>query len=228
MKKNKILSKKRKNMIKTKSSVYNTNKYFIQNQLNHLIKNNTTLFLRLPKNKTNLLTYFYLLYKNQLNLKTAYSLNTFLLKFNQSKKNNLKLHNINKQIYTYFINQLLKKGNKKKAIKIFYFMLEYIKLDQKTDPLNIFIKGIKNITPTYLPKKDNNLSTLPKAKKAIQWIFNETKKVQQKKSNIKQNHFYIKLAHEIIKAYYKKGNPYNKKIENDLQILTNTQKKENK
>ncbi len=46
-----------------------------------------------------------------------------------------------------FINQLMKKGKKSKAEKIFYGALELIRERTKEDPLKVFQRAIENVRP---------------------------------------------------------------------------------
>lgn len=116
----------------------------------------------------------------------------------------------------------MRKGKKNKALKNFTLLLEYIKNEKKTNPYLIFFEAIENITPSFLPKKKRKISNFSKAKKSIRWVFEEIKTNSKNKSVKKSKKFFIQIAKEILKAFERKGTPFQKKNEMDLLIFSKT------
>uniref|UniRef100_UPI0030025A7D ribosomal protein S7 n=1 Tax=Prototheca vistulensis TaxID=2689584 RepID=UPI0030025A7D len=229
---NKILLKKKRNIQlnipkKINYSIYKTNAIIIYKELNSLYKNNQKTYknyLKIKKNNLKFKNFFLSTYiktiKNSISDKINKQNEILLLKYkykNYYKTKKLKLY---KKIKNYFINQIMKKGKKIQALKIFNLMLESIKIEKVKNPYTILIKAIINIIPkTYSKKRKSKSKFFNQIKKSIQWIFKETKKIK------KSNPFYIKLSNEILKAYKKKGTPYNKKIENQSKFLKRRKKR---
>lgn len=209
-----------------KHSIYRTNKKTIYKELNNLYKSNKKTYknyLKIKKKDLNFKPFFLSAYikttKSQITQNFNKKNDILLLKYKYKNYSKIKKLKIYKKTKKYFINQIMKKGQKTKALKIFNLMLEYIKIEKVKNPYTIFIKAITNIIPkTYSRKKKKN-KFFNQIKKSIQWIIKETKKIKS------SNPFYIKLSNEIFKALKKKGTPYNKKIENQSKFLKKRKKK---
>uniref|UniRef100_UPI0030034BC9 ribosomal protein S7 n=1 Tax=Prototheca cerasi TaxID=2509258 RepID=UPI0030034BC9 len=229
---NKILLKKKRNIQltlpkKLNNSIYKTNTITIYKELNSLYKNNKQTYknyLKVKKNKLNFKNFFFSTYIKTIKSPISKNLNKnneiLLLKYKYKNYYKTKKLKIYKKIKKYFINQIMKKGKKTQALKIFNLMLEFIKIEKVKNPYTILIKAITNIIPkTYSKKQTVKNKFFSQIKKSIQWIFKETKKIKN------SDPFYIKLSNEIFKAYKKKGTPYNKKIENQSKLLKRRKKR---
>lgn len=226
-----LLKKKRKKQLKlvnfSNTSIYKTNKITIYKELNSLYQNNQKTYKNYLKNKKNKLNFknFFLLtyiktFKNPIYKNLNKNNELLLLKYKHKKYFKTKKLKIYKKVKNYFINQIMKKGQKIKALKIFNLTLEFIKIEKIKNPYIILIQAITNIIPkTYSKKRRKKNKLFNQIKKSIQWIFKEIKKMKN------TDPFYIKLANEILKAYKKKGTPYNKKIENNSKFLKRRKKR---
>jgi small subunit ribosomal protein S7 len=122
----------------------------------------------------------------------------------------------NSFLVTLLINKVLKKGKKEKAKKIVYNAFDYLANKNKLDPLLIFEKAIRNVSPKiklkkkiisgisfkvpYILKKYHSINL------AINWIvFNAQKRIEKK--------MYLRLANELFDSYNNFGNSIKKKEE---------------
>ncbi|MDH3004421.1 MAG: 30S ribosomal protein S7 [Candidatus Shikimatogenerans sp. JK-2022] len=149
-------------------------------------------------------------------------------KIKNKKKKLLPDLKYNSKLITYFINNIMKKGKKNIAYKIYYKVLNYINNKFKYKNLNflkIFKYAIKNASPEVEIKRRKiggstynipiRISNKRKIFLSIKWLILNSKKRSEKK-------MYIKLANEIISTYKGYGNTIKKK--NELQKLADSNK----
>lgn len=124
-----------------------------------------------------------------------------------------------KEIENKIIGHFLKKGNRGKALKIWYYALLYIKNNIKFKVSSIVLTAINNLKPFVILKKRKRGGTIyqipylvqNKQKDnstliAIRWLVNFV----YLRSEINLS---IKLAKELIAAFNKEGATYKNKIE---------------
>jgi small subunit ribosomal protein S7 len=122
----------------------------------------------------------------------------------------------NSFLVTLLINKILKKGKKEKAKKIVYNAFDYIIAKNKIDPLLVFEKAIRNVSPKIKLKKKiiNGISfKVPYILKkyhsinlAINWIvFNSQKRIEKT--------MFLRLANELLDSSNNFGNSIKKKEE---------------
>lgn len=122
----------------------------------------------------------------------------------------------NNLLVNILINKILKDGKKNLAKRIIYKAFDIIELKLKKNPILIFEKAVRNISPRVqltnrliegvnqkIPKILNIYSS---TKLAIRWISEFAKKRSEKG-------IYIKLANEILDAYQGFGNSIKRRDE---------------
>ena len=121
----------------------------------------------------------------------------------------------NSVIVAKFINQIMKAGKKSKANKIVYGAFDIIKEKTKQEPLDVFEKAIREITPAVevRPRRIGGatyqvpieVNTKRGLSLAIRWILAATRAKKGKA-------MHEKLAEEILAASKQEGEAMKKKI----------------
>lgn len=121
----------------------------------------------------------------------------------------------NSVVVAKFINQIMKRGKKSKANKIVYGAFDIIKEKTKQDPLDVFEKAIKEITPSVevRPRRIGGatyqvpieVNTKRGLSLAIRWILAATRAK-------KGRPMHEKLADELLAASKQEGEAMKKKI----------------
>jgi small subunit ribosomal protein S7 len=123
-----------------------------------------------------------------------------------------------------FINNLMKKGKKATAQKIFYQAMDEIKKRTEDNPFKIFQNGLKNTAPNlevWTRRVGGASYLIPRAvrperrfSQAVKWIIKATQAKKGKPT-------YLKLADEIIAASKNEGAAVKKKEEIHKQAEMN-------
>jgi small subunit ribosomal protein S7 len=131
----------------------------------------------------------------------------------QVLERDLKYNNI---LVSLLINKILKSGKKRLAQQIVYKAFNFISIKLKQNPIQIFEKALRNISPRIqLITKiiDGIIHKIPKilnlytsTKLAIRWLIQFAKKRSEKG-------IYLKLANEILNALKGFGNSIKRKEE---------------
>jgi small subunit ribosomal protein S7 len=119
-------------------------------------------------------------------------------------------------LVTLLINKILKKGKKNIARKIVYDAFNFIKLNFNLNPIYVFEKAIRNISPKIILKKkiiSGSIMKIPfllnkyhSINLSLKWIVENSKKRLEK-------NMYLKLANEIIDSSKNFGLSLKKKEE---------------
>jgi len=147
------------------------------------------------------------------------------------KKKKIKKHHIiadkkfNSVLVSKLINQVMRNGEKNKAIKIIYKTSNLLEEKEKNISfLSILDKAIENVRPSWENKSGGYKQKIPKKiekersiKLSLRWIVEESRKETKKNSKM----MFENLFEEIMNAYEKKGNAYKKKQEEWKSIRGN-------